>query len=344
LVVLRERLTVRALALTITVFGAVLGFIGLVQSVTRTRLLLSEGGRVESLQNTISTYDDVTRSIVPGTTLVSFVFFLALARLLSGDAKVKRIWWWLVLTLTAGGILVNFGRTLWVATIALAIVILFRAGNGVRAFRVLAVCSMLAVVASVFVYVTKPIVFESIVDRVVSSREEGRPSSSWSWRKFENQFAVSSIQSRPLLGVGMGGDYKPFQPGLGKFDDLQSSYIHNSYLFLPLKLGVPAALLVLAVLGWLTVRLNRSVPDMVEDSFSRSILLACGASALQFMGMAYIQPQFNAFGGVLVFAIVAGLSESIRSSEVREPASTASKSKRRKSIDAAILRHVSPKV
>jgi hypothetical protein len=83
-------------------------------------------------------------------------------------------------------------------------------------------------------------------------------------------------------------------------------------LFLPLKLGVFGAAFFLGVLIWLTLRMNKLPPPATRSCLERDVGLACGAMVLQIMGLAYIQPQFNAYSGVLTLALALAMSEQIR--------------------------------
>ena len=121
----------------------------------------------------------------------------------------------------------------------------------------------------------------------------------------------------------MGGEYKPFQSaGLESFGELQVAYIHNSYLFLPLKLGVLGAAIVLSVLLWLTIRSNFLIVEANTSGVVSAVQLAVGATMIHTMALAFIQPQFNAFLATLVISIILAMTEHLRAFVAPVPVST----------------------
>ena len=87
-------------------------------------------------------------------------------------------------------------------------------------------------------------------------------STSLQWRVFEIGEALKSIAEHPWLGVGLGNDYRPRtllggeargDPRVTRFggDTRLTRFMHNGYLYVATKAGLPA----LAVLGWFAVAL-----------------------------------------------------------------------------------------
>jgi hypothetical protein len=107
--------------------------------------------------------------------------------------------------------------------------------------------------------------------------DETIDSNSLQWRVFENDEALKSISRHPLLGVGLGNSYRNLTTLQGESqgwftrNSLVSGevsrftrYIHSSYLWLPVKMGIPTFVIflwfcaALTVAGW---RLMRNLPD-----------------------------------------------------------------------------------
>ena len=107
--------------------------------------------------------------------------------------------------------------------------------------------------------------------------DETIDSRSLQWRIFENEKALTSIAAHPLLGVGLGNSYRSLTILQGEADGWFTSnslaagevsrftrYVHSSYLWIPVKMGIPAFIIflwfcaALPVEGW---RLMRSLPD-----------------------------------------------------------------------------------
>jgi O-antigen ligase len=96
------------------------------------------------------------------------------------------------------------------------------------------------------------------------------------WRVFENAEALNSISRHPLFGVGLGNSYRNITTLQGEADGWFTGrslvagevsrftrYVHSSYLWIPVKMGIPALVIFLwfcaALLfaGW---RLMRKLP------------------------------------------------------------------------------------
>lgn len=107
--------------------------------------------------------------------------------------------------------------------------------------------------------------------------DETIDSRSLQWRIFENEEALKSISRHPLLGVGLGNSYRNLTTLQGEADGWFTGnslvagevsrftrYVHSSYIWIPVKMGIPAFVIflwfcaALPVAGW---RLMRSLPD-----------------------------------------------------------------------------------
>ena len=67
--------------------------------------------------------------------------------------------------------------------------------------------------------------------------------SSVNWRKIENGYAFSAIASHPLIGLGMGARYRPWDSrldyrGAGGTDHDFRKHIHNGHLWILLQSGL----------------------------------------------------------------------------------------------------------
>jgi|GEM_PF-1404312 len=97
------------------------------------------------------------------------------------------------------------------------------------------------------------------------------------WRIFENEEALKSISRHPLLGVGLGNSYRHLTTLQGEANgwftrnslvagevSRFTRYVHSSYIWIPVKMGIPAFVIflwflaALLVAGW---RLIYSLPD-----------------------------------------------------------------------------------
>ena len=107
--------------------------------------------------------------------------------------------------------------------------------------------------------------------------DETIDSRSLQWRIFENEEALQSIMQHPLLGVGLGNSYRDLTTLQGEADGWFTNnslaagevsrftrYVHSSYIWIPVKMGIPAFVIfiwfcaALLVAGW---RLMRNLPE-----------------------------------------------------------------------------------
>jgi hypothetical protein len=122
-------------------------------------------------------------------------------------------------------------------------------------------------------------VFTLLSDRATTllAPDETIDSRSLQWRIFENEEALKSISRHPLLGVGLGNSYRNLTTLQGESSgwftrnslvagevSRFTRYIHSSYIWIPVKMGIPAFVIflwfcaALLVAGW---QLMRSLPD-----------------------------------------------------------------------------------
>jgi len=281
--------------------GVVIALYVSIQSLFEVRIMT--GARVELLDKDLNS--DVIRSIAGGGVyLIVFSLFLVLNRMLE-----RRFgWWWgvPVALLLVFGIAVQFGRGVWLSTAAglLVSAALFRGFSGV--VRVLlagavAVALMLSTAA-----VFKPRLAEAVVDRATGIRSEIETGGSFNWRRMENQAALDRIERNPVFGVGLGGQYKQTASSEGHFG-IEGTYIHNGYLFFPLKMGVVAAFIPFAFMLAFALVLRQGVQRHRGDPDNGLMAALAGAFAVPCIA-SYTQPEWADPRGIAAFAIFTGVA------------------------------------
>lgn len=289
---------VRRLALALAGLGLVLA-IGLsVQSLTGQVFIY--GGRVEIAETLGKHYSDVLRSTAPGIFLVIFgILFFVARRLLKVDGWLFSL---MAIAVLALGLMFTFGRTLWGAT---AMGLILMAGMlGLRTSLKLALVGgvSLSLVLAALV-VAKPELVDALGERVMSVDKEVEQGQSLAWRYQENGYALAALQRSPLVGVGLGGDYKPV---LKAGDPEQARFIHSGYMYLVLKLG----LLAVIPLVWLYVSFVRqalAVRHAQEDPRLRAIVLSAFSVALLPLATALTRPEWMSPETVASIAAFMGL-------------------------------------
>jgi len=140
--------------------------------------------------------------------------------------------------------------------------------------------------------------------------------SSLQWRVFETEEALNSISKHPLLGVGLGNSYRDITTLQGEADGWFTGYslaagevsrftryVHSSYLWIPVKMGIPSFIIYLwfcvafLVAGW---RLMSKLPSqqmrgivlavvagfaglLVWTVFHQHLIMNRGSTAVAFM-------------------------------------------------------------
>lgn len=298
----------------VVAIGLVLSTLVVLQFFTGMHLL--ENARVEDLRTMNTSYSDVTRSTAGGAIyLIVFPMCFLAARLVTRSLSPL-----IVLPLMAAlaaGVIVSFGRGIWLSTVVALLFIAWRLG-GVRSVQKLVVMLVIGVAVAVAgLAAVKPHMIDAAVERFTSTFEEGGNKSSLAYRFEENTYAYKKIASNPVLGIGFGTAYKP---RLDLFADWsQVRYIHNSYIGLWLKMGLlgplAAALLVYAVFKRGRVLLRRKG----LDPKSLSLGVAAMAAFTIPLFTSITQPEWMTVTGISYFALLAGLIAALEY-QTREPA------------------------
>lgn len=132
-------------------------------------------------------------------------------------------------------------------------------------------------------------------------------SSSLSDRYLENSYAIQQIKEHPVLGIGLGNDYRPAIYGS---EDAIKYYVHNAYLYLIIDMGIPGfAFFMWFYAGFLIRALkNHKKP---EDDFLKSVATGSMLAGIGMLPMALVIPLFMEWHSIVVLATLIGLSETI---------------------------------
>lgn len=124
-------------------------------------------------------------------------------------------------------------------------------------------------------------------------------------RIVESSAAFDEIMGSPIWGYGLGFyyTYVPLIPG-----ELPTWYVHNAYLYLWLKLGLPGLVAFLAwyvtviVHGYRAYRAN-------EDAFVKPLLLSVTSIMLAMIPLSITSPQYIQKDSILFLALAMGFIE-----------------------------------
>ena len=192
-----------------------------------------------------------------------------------------------LILLFAAALYVNFGRALWAWSILA--VLMCGVVLGLRRAALLGgALVVLGALGLASLSMLRPEVIDAAVNRIASVADEGAIRTSGGWRRLENEASAARIAQSPLFGIGLGGEYRPWLSEIRNFSE-HTRYVHNGYVFIALKLGIPAlaALLWLSLLPWWRAFRQRH-RVRVEPQAMRSAVLA---SWLPVMGLSFTQPE-----------------------------------------------------
>lgn len=194
------------------------------------------GGQIDELNNAGRISTGVVRTPAAGKLFLQFSLLYSISYLCSNDSKEhNKFFLWALAGLTAFSLLLTFGRAVWGSTVfglLLASILLGKTNF----WKTIMLITISTTFTAILIFSIKPELIDAIVDRVISVQREGGSQTSLGWRKLENEYAKQKIYSNPLLGIGLGGEYRPGYIDPNAFQE-RTHYIHNGYLYLMLKLG-----------------------------------------------------------------------------------------------------------
>jgi O-antigen ligase len=273
---------------TLLVTAVTVAGIMIFQSLTDINII---GGRVEELDTTNS---DVTRSTAGGTTyLIIFGVYFFLGAMIS-----RRLAWWIgvpLLIILISGLLVTFGRGVWFGTLVGLMVAVY-VHRGVAATVIVPIAAALLIGAAIAVVsLSDARMGEAIIDRALGVSQELETGNSYHYRMSESTEALNVILDNPIMGVGLGGDYKTSVTPNNTFDG-ETRYIHNGYLLLPVKMGLHATLIpVLFIIAGIS--LMRRAISIASPTFRHIPAAATGAFVVPVI-TSFTQPEWGVLPGI----------------------------------------------
>jgi O-antigen ligase/polysaccharide polymerase Wzy-like membrane protein len=198
-------------------------------------------------------------------------------------------------------ILLTYERTFWVATVVGMIVVALRAGT-IQRRRALFWGPAAALIVLAALATVAPGDLAAARERLVSLSQYSNDDSVRS-RVVETRHVVHAIHLEPWTGSGLGALIwwgRPWQD----VPPRSSWYAHNGYLWVAWKLGIPAALLLFALIGWAAVL--RAPPN--EDPSSRWIRIGAQTGLLVLLVSSITFPSFNALSITVTMGVLAAIA------------------------------------
>jgi O-antigen ligase len=271
-------------------------------------------GRVETLG---TRYSDITRMLPPGESVL-LVAFLALTTILVLDRPVMahraRLIAWL---LTGAAILLTFNRNFWFSVV-LGLVLLGVVLVGEDRRRYIQWIVAIGIIFSMGAATLVVVVPETRVGRLatasanrfvtlinVSTYSEDR---SLRDRLPEYEYTIPQIVSHPVLGIGMGASYRPYDSRLDWLGHNHQRYTHNAHLWLLMKSGLVGYLCMM----WLSiVFLARALKHWryIQEPELRGMVLGFAITYAGVLGASIVNPILMQYYWTPIIGLMMGLSE-----------------------------------
>jgi hypothetical protein len=247
--VARERLVKGLLLL-----GLAVGVWGLLQYFTNIGLSAGSDSGVRSgatVTNLGPAYTS-SRSIQGGLFAFPLAFLMGLAvlvltRIRSTPVRAAVV---VMVVLNAACLLLTYERTFWLGTAVAFGLIAIRADWGQRVKGVLLVAAVLAVSLPALATLS-PGSLQAARERLLSLGQVSNDRSVRS-RLAETRPMLVKIREHPVAGWGLGDNIVWGQPW-AQVSAKPTPFAHNGFLWLSWKLGIPAAILLCALMGWSVV-------------------------------------------------------------------------------------------
>lgn len=286
----------RRLLKGLLVVGLGLGLWGLVQYFVNIPVI---GGGSAGVRENVA-FTAGARSIQGGLFGFPIAFVMGLAALSSGEgmSRFGRLMALAVVATNGASLLLTYERTFWVAAIAGFLFVVMKAGWSQKAKAVVLLVAALVTVLPLLA-VLSPGSLVAAQQRFLSIGQYGSDDSVRT-RIVETRAVVRKVHEAPVVGWGIGDQVSYGYPWL-RVPPEATPYTHNGYLWLAWKLGIPAALLLLALVAWaLAARAPRGL-----DALTSRVRHGAQAGLLIALTVSLTFPAFRAQGitttlGVLV--------------------------------------------
>lgn len=274
-------------------------------------------GRVEALVTGSTSYLDIARIMPPGQSLI-FVSAVTLVSVVGFDvirqASLFRV---ALVGLIGIALVLTFLRTFWLMT-GLIGVLMFVLSKGVERRRMLGWILLAVIVLSLvgILLLSDPdSPAQDLVGAVLErfgtvSGTQFVEDSSFVWRFSEYDHAIPQILAHPLLGLGAGAQYRPYDPRMDweQFDG--RAYIHNGHLWIMLQCGLPGYFCFMTWILWTAFRGLR-IWRNVRTPVLRGTMVSFSLLLLVLPIGAIVDPVYMQWFWTPVLGVMAGVIEVI---------------------------------
>jgi O-antigen ligase len=298
-VILRQRERQKRFVVSFVVLGCLFAAGQVLQGVFNIPVFGSQG--ISALETLGQQHEGTTRANTLGLNVMVFALLLTLGAHVLG--LIHRGLFYLVGGLLFVGIVLTFGRTTYAAVLVCMLVVVW----WLDAKRLpLFLCALVLVVlaASGIGMLLKPDSFAAVYFRMTTIGEEIDRGYSAQWRFWEMEAMLPHLQEHPLVGVGLGADYKGGR-GSSVTPEL-NRYVHNGYLYMAGKMGLPALAFFLLMMASIAAIGRRSAKS-ADSPWTRVVGAASAAMMIRFLAASITEPHLMSDYGVVVIAVAGAL-------------------------------------
>jgi hypothetical protein len=314
-----EKDQIKLLIKGLLAIGAVVAAAMVVQAIIGESVQLMPG-RIESA-TTFGSQFEALRILPPGQTLVFVTFIMSICMItFTRDRQILFSGSFYLVLLLGAGVVLTYNRSYWVTAILgiMLLLLITATENKIRLAALLTVVlifggSTLALFGGTEGKIGATINAVTYRFTSIFAGKELRHSSPVDDRRIENEYAVEQIKKHPLLGIGLGNDYRPQIYGP---EDTLNNYVHNAYLWLLTDMGIVGFLFYCWFYFRFLIRAARNW-QRITDIFLQSAVVGFLISGVAMLLMALYIPVFMEWFSIVVIASMAGLTEVlIRNSEL----------------------------
>jgi hypothetical protein len=281
-------------------------------------------GRVEALNTQGTKYEEITRILPPGWSIILVSFVTILCILVLEKFRPSGLIKFLQCGLLGSAILVTFLRSYWAVLIGVFIFLgyLFKGVERQRyigwGLLVISLVTMILIIVFIDPGSLSARLVNASFDRLGTLGNSGTfqgQDGSLNWRMIENGYALNTIVANPWIGLGVGFTYRPWDPRLDWLDARGFSYdfrkhIHNGHFWILLQSGLLGYLCFM----WLSLafllrgfRFWRSV----TNSQLKGVVLGFTLVYLALLIAAVVNSTFMQWPWTPVIGIMMGINEII---------------------------------
>lgn len=298
-VILRQRERQERFVVSIVVIGCLFSVGQILQGVFNVPVF---GDQSMSVLETLGRQDDgTTRANTLGLNVIVFSLLLILGAYLLDLIRLPLFA--MVAGLLSVGIFLTFGRTTFAAVFVCMLVVVWWL-NLKKLPQLVGSLVLVVAMGSAIGMFWKPDSFAAVVFRMTSIGEELDRGYSAQWRIWEFEAMLPHVQDHPLVGIGLGADYKgasgsSVRPELNR-------YMHNAYLYMAGKMGLPAlACFLLSMIAIFAI--GRRSAKSAAPPWNRVVGAAGAAMMIRYFIASLTEPHFMSDYGVVNIAIAGAL-------------------------------------